>query len=443
MGKASIYVDKLKKDKFWNNLFKNSFWAFMGDSSSALIGLLVTILLIKCIGSELYGVLVLGQSYMLIIDVIINVQSWKSIIQYGQRALVEKNYDLFNSYVKLGTILDLATALLCFIVAILVAPLIGKIFNWSPQLILCAQIFSITIISHFSGTPTAILRLLNKFNLVALQKFISAFTKILSLLIIYLYFGSLDLISAVVIYMITDFIGNILLIIFAFYQYDKNFGLKNMLKSKLPQNSKEFISFTLWGTLAEIVDIPVNYIDVFIVSLLGNGMVSVFKVFKQIVGIMQKVTSPIQQSILPQFSELAAKNKNEDGYNVVLKIHKVSFKIGLVFSLIIGLSSPYWLKLIYGDLYSSNWYILCLYLLIQTYALSYTTVHPFYLSLGKAKNSTIITLFSNVIYILLAYFLSINIGLIGAVIAFSVQAILAINLKRLDILKQLNRKCDI
>ena len=380
---------------------------------------------------------------MLIIDVIINVQIWKSIIQYGQRALVEKNYELFNSYVKLGTILDLATALLCFIVAILVAPLIGKIFNWSPQLILCAQIFSITIISHFSGTPTAILRLLNKFNLVALQKFISAFTKILALLIIYLYFGSLDLISAVVIYMITDFIGNILLIIFAFYQYDKNFGLKNMLKSKLPQNSKEFISFTLWGTLAEIVDIPVNYIDVFIVSLLGNGMVSVFKVFKQIVGIMQKVTSPIQQSILPQFSELAAKNKNKDGYNVVLKIHKVSFKIGLVFSLVVGLSSPYWLKLIYGDLYSSNWYILCLYLLIQTYALSYTTVHPFYLSLGKAKNSTIITLFSNVIYILLAYFLSINIGLIGAVIAFSVQAILAINLKRLDILKQLNRKCDI
>ena len=44
----------------------------------------------------------------------------------------------------------------------------------------------------------------------------------------------------------------------------------------------------------------------FIVSLLGTDYVAVFKVFKQIVAILQKITSPLQQAIMPQFSELKA-----------------------------------------------------------------------------------------------------------------------------------------
>lgn len=439
MNKINNYITKLKKDKFWNNLFKNSFWAFIGDASSSVIGLLVTIFLIRIIGSDFYGILVLAQSYMQILDVIINVQSWKSVIQYGQKAIVNKNKELLHSYVKLGTILDVTTAIICCIISILIASFVGRIFGWSKELVICAQIFSITIVSHFSGTPTAILRLLNKFNLVALQKFISAFLKIVTLFVIYKIYGNLSLINSVIIYMITDFIGNILLVIFAFVEYNKKYGVNGIIKAKLPNDFKQFITFTLWGTLSEIVDIPVNYIDVFIISLLGNKMVSVFKVFKQVVSILQKVTSPIQQSILPQFSELSARNEKKRGYEVVTKIQKVSFKIGIVFSILIGLSSPLWLKFIYGELYASYWYVLLLYLVIQTYALSYTTIHPFYLSLDKARNSTLYILIANIVYLIVAYLLVLKLGIIGMVIAFGVQVILAINLKRLDILHSLKK----
>ena len=99
--------------------------------------------------------------------------------------MVKKQYNELNSYIKIGTILDVSTAILGGIIAILIAPTLGKIFNWSNELIICSQIFSITIFSHFSGTPTAILRILNKFNLVAIQKFITAAVKLIVLLIIY------------------------------------------------------------------------------------------------------------------------------------------------------------------------------------------------------------------------------------------------------------------
>ena len=96
MKKIQSKIEKIKKDAFWGSLFKNSFWAFLGDSVASVIGLVVTILLIRLIGSDSYGVLVLGQSYMQIVDVIINVQSWKSVIQYGQKALVKNKIDELN-----------------------------------------------------------------------------------------------------------------------------------------------------------------------------------------------------------------------------------------------------------------------------------------------------------------------------------------------------------
>ena len=78
-------------------MFKNSFWAFLGDSLASVINLIVTILLIRLIGNEGYGVFVLAQSYMQVVDVLLNVQCWKSVIQYAQKALVKKKYkELFN-----------------------------------------------------------------------------------------------------------------------------------------------------------------------------------------------------------------------------------------------------------------------------------------------------------------------------------------------------------
>lgn len=422
------YISKIESNKFWANLFKNSFFAFIGDASASVIGLLVTIVLIKLIGSNNYGILVLAQSYMSIMDVMINIQSWKSVIQYGQKAIISNNISKLHEYIRLGIILDVSTAILGGIISFIAAPVIGKIFGWSSEMIICSLIFSITIFSHFSGTPTAILRLLNKFNLVALQKFLAAMIKIFSLLFMFR-IKEVSLINVTIIYCITDIIGNFLLVLFAFLEYDKKYGVKNIFKSKNCSDKKEFINFTLWGTLSDIVDIPVNYIDVFIISLLGNEMISVFKVFKQLVAIIQKVMSPIQQSILPQFSQLSAEGNEDYGFSVVIKIRNIVLKLGIPFVLFMGITSQIWLKVIYGNIYSDNWYVLLLYLIVQVIALSYTTIHPYFLSLNQSKKSCIYVFTANVAYCILAIILVNLIGMTGIILAYTVQFSIVIYLK--------------
>ena len=423
-------LKKIKTDSFWNELFSNSVWSFLGDSISSVFGLVITILLIRYIGSDSYGVLILGQTYSLIMDVIINVQSWKGVIQFGQKALATNDIERLNSYVGLGTILDTVTAILCGIIAISLAPVIGNVFGWNGDLIFCAQLFSLAIFSHFSGTTIGILRILNKFNLVALQKFISSAIKLLAIVLVFIVSGGLSLRTATLIYVITDVIGNIILVFFAYNEYRRRFGLSGIIKSKKPKDSKSFITFTLWGTVSEIVDIPVNYIDVFIVSLLGDNMVAIFKVFKQVAGVFQKVSSPLQQSILPQFSQLSAKNNEKRGYEVVMKIHKYSFLFMAPIALLGGVTSPLWLGWFYGAEYSSQWYNLLLFLLAQAFALSYTTIHPYFLSLGQSKKSAVYVLISNIVYVLVSLVLIRPFGITGVIIAFTVQVIIIIYCKK-------------
>ena len=430
-------LHKIKNDNFWKNLFKNSFWAFFGDASASAITFIISIILIKIIGSESYGILILAQSYMNIMDVIINIQSWRSTIQYGQKALVDGNDKELHSYVKLGCIMDISTAILCFIISILLPNLIGGFLHWSNEMILCSEIFAITIISHFAGTPTAILRLFNKYNLVALSKTLAAIFKITAIVAYYLITKNLNLVSSTIIFMLTDFIGNILLVVFAFYNYSKKYKISDIIKAKMPKDAKSFISYTLWGTLSEIVDLPVQTIDVFIVSVLGNATVAIYKIFKQIIGIISKVTGPIQQSILPQFSELSAKGNEKRGFEVVIKIHKTILKYTLPISILVGVTSYFWLGKLYDITYANYWYILFIYLMIQTYALSYTTIHPFFITLGNMRINAIIEFTANIAYLIVSYILVRAMGLLGITIAFLIQILLNIFLKYFCIKKMI------
>ena len=79
------FYNKIKKSEFWKTLLSNAFFAFIGDSGAAVINIVIVIILIRLIGDDGYGVLVLSQTYMMIMDVLLNVQSWKSVIQYGQK----------------------------------------------------------------------------------------------------------------------------------------------------------------------------------------------------------------------------------------------------------------------------------------------------------------------------------------------------------------------
>jgi len=315
-----------------------------------------------------------------------------------------------------------------------VAPIIGVLLKWSSRLVQCAVLFSVEIVFHFSGTSVGVLRLFDHFNLVAIQKIIVAAVKCVAVLIL-LILGRDDLTLFVTVYVIADIIGHIVLTVMSIYAICKNnaVSIKGIFKASTKEYNKQFWGFAFWSNLATSIDIPVKQLDVFIMSFINYDMVAVFKVYKQIGNILVELSVPISQSIMPQFSDLVARGKTKDCYLVMEKLHKTIIIVMIPCTIIITIISPKLLLVIFGPLYSKYFFILSIYLLIRSYALSYTAVHQLFTSMGLVREDFLITGLSNILYLAIAFALVEPCGITGVLIALTTQVLLSINLKKYKI----------
>lgn len=431
-------IRKISTNPFWNKLFRNMFSATVGEAGSAVLTVLTTIIMVRVLGDTQYSTFVLAQAYMNIIDGLINFQSWAAVIKFGAERIAKDDYDGLHSIIKLGTIVDLSTAFAGMIIALFIAPQVGHLLGWNESLIICAAWFSMEIVFHFSGTSVGVLRLFNRFNLVAVQKIVVASVKCI-VSFVFLINKITDLKSFVIVYVVADIIGHLLLTAMSVYviRKEENLSLSGIAKAPTKKYSKKFWSFAFWSNLATSIDIPVKQFDVFIMSVISYEMVAVYKVYKQIGNILVELSVPISQSIMPQFSELVAYGKLKECYSVMEKLHKSILYLMVPCTIIITALSPKLLFVLFGELYAKYFYILSIFLFVRSYALSYTAVHQLFTSLGLVREDFYITGTSNIVYVIVAYFLAKEIGLLGIVLALALQVMLSINLKKVKIKKML------
>ncbi|EZP59692.1 lipopolysaccharide biosynthesis protein [Exiguobacterium sp. RIT341] len=430
---------KNKKEEFWKKLAKNMFVALSGDSISSVINVIVLISSIKVLGNTDYGLFVLAQAYMLVLDTIFNFQTWQAIIKYGTDALFKKENYKFAAYVKAGAIVDIFSAILGFTISICVVSIVIKLLNWPDYIKGIIIISCLEILFRFINTPTGVLRLINKFELVAYQKIITSILRLASVGIFYLT-NQDSLIIFTAFYLTSNIIGNIILIIFSIKEVSKIVPFRDILKSKINLVEKDFYKFLGWTNISSTVDLPAKQLDIFLVSTFSIDLVAVYKLFKQIVEILGKLTSPLTQVIMPQFSKLVAENNKTQGYEVVKKLKNIIIITMIPLGIIFNIVGAIMLNKYFEKIYIENIFLLSLLMLSRIYSLSYAAIHPFFISLGEVKKNFKIVLIANLFYIMCVMVLSNFLGLYGIVLSYLLEVIIIVNLKKQVINKILLKK---
>lgn len=419
------YINKFKESKFWKKLAKNVMTVLIGNGGSSIINFFVMILLVRLLGNTDYGLLLIAIQYMNLIDGIVNFQSWVGVIKYGSEAIIDEDDDKLGAVFKSGFFIDVITALLGAVIAFCVLPIAIHIMKWDYDIALIAAVFSIEIIFHVEGTSVGILRLFDKFNLTASQSIISGLVKLV-FIGIYALFGGKSLVVVSIIYMVTDVFKHLLLVIMALCVLHKQFGMKKVVRSSFKSVGKGFFKYTIWNNISYTVDVPVRYFDVFIISLVSVEMVSIYKVFRQIIQILSMLTSPISQAILPQFSELIALKKQKEALKKVLKLRNAILIVGIIVVFAAAFVGKPLLNIFFGNEYGENIVLFLILLVIQIGLTSYVAIHPFFASLGVARQGFIIILVSNLIYMLVAFLFVGRFGIYAVVIATGLQGYLCI-----------------
>lgn len=413
------------KEDFFKKLIKNSITLVTGNVGASIIGSISMIISIKVLGVAGFGIFTVVQTYFNIFDSLLNFQSWEALINFGSKAKSENNTELLKSYIKQGFILDISSAVLGTIVSYVSIGFLGKWFNWDQNVITLTRLFCLIIVFNIAGTPIGILRLFRKFKIFSIQKLVSALIKLVGVIIAFVFNG--DLLFFVIASMVTQVVGYILLILMGLKTLKDN-SITGVFKAPY-LNSKEFTKFLFLSNINSALTIPIREVGKIIASLISYEAAGVYKLFKQIISIIGKVVTPIYQTLYPELAQFISNGQFKKAVSVSKKIGVIMLGVGSIFLVVLAPTSVIWLKWII-DIQSLHYcFVLSLFLIIQVLSNAFIAVNPLFISAGYIKYNFFIILFVNLIYLVVAYILTLNYGLIGLVIATFVEVFLTYSVK--------------
>lgn len=412
------------RDSFFKKLVKNAAVLISGNIGASGLGFISMILSINVLGIETFGIFTIMQTIIGIFNKLLNFQCWEAIIKFGAEAVANKDDKALKSYIKQGFILDFSSAVLGTLTAFLFAGFIGRRYGWDDNYIFLLKIFTLVILFDLSGTPTGILRLYGKFKTFTYQKLTTSFLKLLGVLLVY--YLKMDITIYVIVVIVTEITGFLILTIIGY----RTFILRNKYREKVGFiNGHKFLKFTFLTNINSTLSLPMKELDKVIASLISFEAVGIYKLIKQILNIIGKIVTPIYQTIYPELAKFISEKNFRKAVSVSKRLGLLVFLAGVPFLIILAPTSRIWLQWI-TDIDSVHYSIIVsLFLLQKVIANLFICVNSLFISAGYIKNNFFISLTGSLLYALTAYFITINYGLIGILIASFIQMFWANGIK--------------
>ncbi|MFH0985213.1 MAG: lipopolysaccharide biosynthesis protein [Candidatus Omnitrophota bacterium] len=403
----------------FRKLFKNAGLLLSGDAVSAALGVLTFAITARALGAEKLGMLILIDTYVRIVDKLVNFQSWQFMIKYGSDALREKSPAGFKALVKFGTLVDSATALIGCLISIALTGVIARWQNWSPEMAQLAVIYSAIVAFDIAGVPTGILRLFDKFKLFSVQKCVTSGIKFAGVVIAWSLHCGLS--GFLWVWMLTEIVDYVSLTVMAWIELRRQ-GYRNIgseplkgITERYPGLWKFLISTNLTGS----VKTGFRELDVLIVGkFLGLTDVSLYKLAKKLCSVLDRATNAIFQALYPELAQLWAKGDLTNLKSMVKRMTGLTGAISVITWFVFVIWGQPIIGLVAGKEFLGAYGVTVWYLLANGIAITTLPLAAMILAMGKAHLSFWIQFLPTLVYFPVLYWMITVWGLVGCGYAY-------------------------
>jgi O-antigen/teichoic acid export membrane protein len=155
------------RDSTLARMSRNIAWGLGSRGFNSVAGIAYLALAARTLGPKSFGEFVLMLTYGQMIANFVQFQSWKGVIRYGALHVAADRPDRLERLFGYTGTLDFGSAFAGALIAAIGAPLIAPLFDWSPDQQMSAALFGAVLLLSTGATPTGMLRLFNRFDLVA------------------------------------------------------------------------------------------------------------------------------------------------------------------------------------------------------------------------------------------------------------------------------------
>ena len=417
--------EKIKNKIMNNNIVKNAFIMFSGQTIASVIGFLNTFLVLKAIGLEGNGIIAIAANYAGMFNGLFNFQSYNAMIKFGADALEKNDMPQFKKYLKQAVLQDVLTAILAFVVGYICIDYVNDFFNWDSQMVSYIKLYLLIIPFNISGSINALIRLNNDFVVGA--KIGIQMTLVKTMLLLIGIVAKCNFTYYIILEIIMSIISSSLYIKSAI-KYLKLNNCTDFLKVKIGFD-KEFTMFNIYNNIVSTLDMPTGQITTLIINkLLGVSEVGVYNVIAKFGTLVTQVTGPLTQSLFPELSKIVAKDDEKGAFIIVKKIFLYTMGGGVSVALFTIISYKLWLGLFIPSTFE-NGALMSIYVMYITITSAVAGIHLLFVCLNLVRYNVPIVIACNTVYLGLLYILAIKFRLFGIIIALILQAIMVATIK--------------
>ena len=277
-----------------------------GKVYTALVGLLYLALATRALGVHNFGVLILIHAYAVAVRDFVTLKTSQCVVRYGAICLESNKEEDFQKLVKFTMLLDIGFCVAATLVGILAISAVGPSFGVAPELVPVASLYCIMILFNFKATPLGLLRLFDRFDLIALMLMVVPTIRLVGACVAYVFYR--DVSAFLFFWFIAGAVQCLGIVWFGWREfrrqgYSKGMNLEFRHLARPHQGILSFIwtshvHRTLYASTVHIATLVVG----FLMGPVGAGL---FKIAQEASSVLLKPALLFNETVYPEMAKIA------------------------------------------------------------------------------------------------------------------------------------------
>ena len=401
-----------------------NFWILIrGRGAAAIMAFGATALMARALGPVEFGMVILMQTYVLLIRALFDFGSVDAMVRFGVPAHDIADEHTLGRLIKLCRRIDKQAALAATLFAFILAPFAGPSMGMNNHQVMILMGYSLVLLTTRTGTAAGILRLYDRFDILGMQMTIAPTIRFLGVVIAWWLNASLLVFA--IIWASAYAAENIFMLWHARHKYNSQIKTKltgvSFKNAKLSDfdGLKNFLWVSYWQSNLDLL--PKHLTTVLIGYLLGPAEAGLLRLARELSSMLSRPAVLIRQVVLVDLTR--SWHQASHAFNLVAyRTAILGGALGLLFVLTSYFFGELLLSSLLGNQFVGAKNVLTLMLMAATLDLAASPLRSALYAMGQALKALRINIVSTGIYLVLFVPLTHQFGLIGAGMAASCMA---------------------
>ena len=296
----------------------------VGKTANAIFNLAYMAVTARALGADVFGVLVLINTFAVAVGEVVQFQSWQIVLRYGSGPAAGEGRETLQRVIRFAFLLDVAGGAVGAAFAIGVALLASRALGWPPGSTAAAVPYLTGILFMMQAMPTGVLRLFGRFDLLSVQSSVTALTRLAGAAVVWMCGGGL------IAFMVAWYLGTVAAFLFLYAAAFREMARRGVLGGfdwfggSLTGGMPGVWSFAWTTNFKTTLELVFTQAGVLIVgALLSPAAAGLFRVAWQIANAVTGLIRIVVDTLYPELARLWVKQDHA-------ALRAIAIRVGLV-----------------------------------------------------------------------------------------------------------------